>query len=81
MVNAEITEEINTRQSWICMADVLRAYQAAEILVCTHAAKNIDRSEQATSDYFESGKGWGTLKVVIFRVLGQYFSSLLVETA
>ena len=27
MVNAEITEEINTRQSWICMADVLRAYE------------------------------------------------------
>ena len=30
--------------------------------------------------FFEHGKGWGTLKVVIFWVLQQYFSSLLDST-
>ena len=29
--------------------------------------------------FFEHGKGWGTLKVVIFWVLQQYFSSLLAR--
>ena len=53
MVNAEITEEINTRQSWICMADVLRAYQAAEIL-----------SEDSKNDNFEGAPPLTRLKII-----------------
>lgn len=53
MVNAEITEEINTRQSWICMADVLRAYQAAEIL-----------SEDSKNDNFEGTPPLARLKII-----------------
>lgn len=51
--------------------------QAADILVYPSAAKNFDRLKRPTSDFLEPDKGPDALKVVIFRILQHYFSSLL----